>query len=126
MRWLSVLLLLSLALVGRADAPPTKERKESEQEAALPKGVPPKVGRVLKHIDETGEAPKGYVGGRHFGNFEKRLPRRDSKGRSIKYQEWDVNPKVPGKNRGAERLVTGSDKSAWYTRDHYKSFTRIR
>ena len=32
-----------------------------------------------------------------------RLPRRDKRGKSIKYQEWDVNPKIQGKNRGAER-----------------------
>ncbi|MGO9868230.1 MAG: ribonuclease domain-containing protein [Rhodomicrobium sp.] len=42
------------------------------------------------------------------------------------YQEWDVNPRVPGVNRGAQRLVTGSDGSAYYTDDHYKTFTQIR
>ena len=36
------------------------------------------------------------------------------------------HPLVPGKNRGAERMVTGSDKSAWYTADHYETFKRIR
>jgi len=65
------------------------------------------------------------VGGRHFGNFERRLPERDLQGRAIKYREWDVKPKRAGVNRGPERLVTGSDGSAWYTRDHYDSFERI-
>jgi len=37
-----------------------------------------------------------------------------------------VNPRMPGKNRGPERLVTGSDGSAYYTADHYKSFIKIR
>jgi ribonuclease T1 len=32
----------------------------------------------------------------------------------------------PGTNRGAERLVTGSDGSAYYTSDHYQTFRRIQ
>lgn len=92
----------------------------------LPPGVPPKVGRVLAYIDKHDEAPDGYQGGRSFGNFERRLPQTDRRGKSIRYREWDVNPLVPGRNRGAERLVTGSDGSAWYTADHYESFKRVR
>ncbi|WP_425552676.1 ribonuclease domain-containing protein [Kribbella alba] len=38
----------------------------------------------------------------------------------------DVNPKVKGVDRGSERLVTGSDGSAWYTTDHYQSFFPVR
>jgi ribonuclease T1 len=121
------LVWLSAGCARAADSPGAPVAAlEREREIALPRGVPAKVGRVLAHIDRTGEAPDGYVGGRHFGNFENRLPKRDPRGRPIRYREWDVNPKVPGKNRGAERLVTGSDQSAHYTRDHYKSFIRIR
>ncbi len=123
-RLVLVLTVAGLALL--AGAGPTAERGKPGREVVLPDGVPPKVARVLKHVDETREPPPGYEGGRHFGNFENRLPRKDRRGRSIRYQEWDVNPKVPGKNRGAERLVTGSDGSAYYTRDHYRSFIRIR
>jgi guanyl-specific ribonuclease Sa len=54
------------------------------------------------------------------------LPRQDKRGRTIKYREWDVNPQRPGVNRGPERLVTGSDHSAYYTDDHYRSFKKIR
>jgi guanyl-specific ribonuclease Sa len=53
------------------------------------------------------------------------LPRQDASDHSITYWEWDVNP-YTGANRGAERLVTGSDGSAWYTSDHYATFVRIR
>jgi len=28
-------------------------------------------------------------------------------------------------NRGAERIVTGSDGRAWYTGDHYQHFTEM-
>ncbi len=94
------------------------------------KAIPEKVLKVLRHIDEYGRAPEGYEGGRVFhnggGNGEQALPRRDANGNAISYREWDVNPHRPGVNRGAERLVTGSDHSAYYTRDHYRTFTKVR
>jgi ribonuclease T1 len=93
-------------------------------------GVPAKVGTVLRYIDEHERAPEGYEGGRTFHNYgtngEEALPRRDSRGKSISYREWDVNPKIAGKNRGPERLVTGSDGSAYFTSDHYRTFIKIR
>ncbi|MGO9071466.1 ribonuclease domain-containing protein [Mycobacterium sp.] len=54
------------------------------------------------------------------------MPTTDGSGKPITYQEWDVNPKAPGQNRGNERIVTGSDGSAWYTPDHYGTFQRLR
>ncbi len=87
--------------------------------------IPQKVYEVLKYIKENGEAPDGYVGGRKFGNYEKQLPQKDENGRRINYQEWDVNPKQQGRNRGAERLVTGSNNKAYYTKNHYKTFIEI-
>jgi len=92
--------------------------------------VPEKVMRVLRQIDKTGQAPEGYDGGRTFLNLgrngDESLPRRDSADKPVSYREWDVNPRSPGHNRGAERLVTGSDSSAYYTADHYRTFTKIR
>lgn len=81
--------------------------------------IPEKVYSVLKYIRENHSAPEGYVGGRTFYNREKKLPLGES------YQEWDVNPKVEGKNRGAERLVTSPTK-AYFTKDHYESFIEIK
>lgn len=97
--------------------------KSSSQQSLAPK----KVYEVLDYIDKHQKAPQGYVGGRKFNNYEKLLP-KVSKATNLKidYQEWDVNPKIKGQNRGAERLVTGNDQSAYYTKDHYKSFTQIR
>lgn len=89
------------------------------------KGIPQKALDVLAYVRENGRAPEGYVGGRRFGNFEQHLPRQSTDGRRIEYQEWDVNPRQRGRNRGTERLVTGSDGRAWYTSDHYNSFTEI-
>jgi len=93
---------------------------------ALPLGVQEKVLLVLEFVDRNGHAMEGYEGGRTFGNFERRLPQSDDKGRRLKYREWDVNPLRPGVNRGAERLVTSSNGAAYYTSDHYDTFKRIR
>lgn len=87
--------------------------------------APDYVYEVLATIKSTGAAPEGYVGGRVFQNREKRLPQKDPKGAKLYYREWDVLPKMRGKNRGAERLITGSDQSAWYTKDHYRTFIKI-
>ncbi|MFC0182364.1 ribonuclease [Pseudarcicella hirudinis] len=87
--------------------------------------IPDKVYKVLEYVQRNGNAPEGYVGGRRFGNFERLLPANDSAGNKIQYQEWDVNPKVNGRNRGAERLITGSDGKAYFTNDHYRSFIEI-
>ena len=87
--------------------------------------VPPKVSRVLLYIRTHDKAPPGYVGGREFKNRERRLEKFTRSGKPIRYREWDVNPKRAGKNRGPERLVTGDDRSAWYTPDHYNTFIVI-
>jgi RHS repeat-associated protein len=88
------------------------------------------VDDVLRHIDDTGSAPPGYRGGRTFQNDGRGggqvLPGTDAGGNPVTYREWDVKPHTRGVNRGAERLVTGSDGSAWYTADHYGTFTRVR
>lgn len=96
------------------------------QTTAISVAIPEKVKKVLAYVRANGQAPKGYVGGRKFGNYERRLPEINNKGKKIIYQEWDVKPKQEGENRGAERLITGSDKKAYYTSNHYKTFTEIK
>lgn len=88
--------------------------------------IPKKVYDVLAYVRTNGRAMDGYVGGRRFGNFENHLPRSSPDGKPIDYQEWDVNPKVAGQNRGIERLITSSDTRAWYTNDHYNTFTEVK
>jgi Zn-dependent protease with chaperone function/guanyl-specific ribonuclease Sa len=108
--------------------PPTAKAAPRIQ---LPSGaIPQKVTSILKYIDETDQVPDGYEGGRTFLNLgrdgEQKLPSSDAGGNSIRYREWDVNRRVPGRNRGTERLITGSDGSAFYTTDHYRTFVRVR
>jgi len=87
--------------------------------------APAYVLEVLQFIRRNGHAPEGIVGGREFQNREKRLPTKGPDNKRIRYSEWDVHPKIQGQNRGPERLVTGSDHSAYYSKDHYKTFLKI-
>lgn len=92
------------------------------------KGVPQVAWTTLAAIDAGRWPPDnapGTQGGRTFGNYEGRLP-ASSSGQKVRYREWDVNRKQDGRGRDAERIVTGSDGSAWYTGDHYETFTRMR
>ncbi|WP_378737425.1 ribonuclease domain-containing protein [Nocardia brasiliensis] len=93
-------------------------------------GVPDRAYTTLREIDagrwpDSANAP-GTKGGDRWMNREATLPAKDAAGKPITYQEWDVNPKLRGRSRDAERIVTGSDGTAWYTGDHYETFTRMR
>lgn len=90
--------------------------------------IPDHVWDTLELIDAGDWPPDdapGTQGGRRFGNYEGELPAVGDDGQPAAYREWDVNPKKPGRSRDAERIVTGADGSAWYTADHYESFTRM-
>jgi ribonuclease T1 len=108
---------------------PHADQKEGPQ-ATAPAGhdnsIPQKAFDVLRYIRSHNHSMDGYEGGREFSNREKIVPQADGSGRAIQYREWDVNPKIRGQNRGAERILTGSDGRAWYTNDHYQSFTEIK
>ena len=92
--------------------------------------IPDHVLTTLALIDagdwpEAANAP-GTRGGTVFRNNERNLAVATASGTRITYREWDVNAKKPGQGRDAERIVTGSDGSAWYTDEHYRSFGQIR
>ncbi|MET3176541.1 UNVERIFIED_ORG: ribonuclease T1 [Arthrobacter sp. UYCu721] len=55
-----------------------------------------------------------------FGNFERILPRQDSG----HYREYTV-PTPGDSDRGARRIITGSEGEKYYTQDHYDSFKFI-
>ncbi|MBX3254203.1 MAG: hypothetical protein KF862_08700 [Chitinophagaceae bacterium] len=77
-----------------------------------------------------GAARPGYKGGSAFSNDGRGggqiLPKTDAKGNSITYKEYDVSPYQKGTNRGTERVVISSEGKAYYTNDHYKTFTQIQ
>ncbi|MEV6771445.1 ribonuclease domain-containing protein [Nocardia sp. NPDC051030] len=127
---------VATATAGKTTAPKpggTKPGAVDQTTAVAPSrvaGVPDRVYATLAEIDagrwpDSANAP-GTKGGDTWMNRSRTLPTQDSDGKRITYQEWDVNPKKRGQDRDAERIVTGSDGSAWYTSDHYGTFTRIR
>lgn len=126
----AVFLGLAMVLMACGHAPSPRPAAPTAAQAHAERrqdgGVPEQARIVLRQVRARGEAPEGIQGGRTFGNYERRLPQRDEAGRAIRYQEWDLWPKVRGHNRGAERLVTGSDGRAWYTGDHYRTFQEVR
>jgi guanyl-specific ribonuclease Sa len=113
--------------------PAAAARGTAEFSAAKPLAVPevkplsPAVSQAVEGITAGKWPPAGnpgMKGGGTYRNADSKLP-TDSGGTPISYQEWDVNPKT-GATRDSERIVTGSDGSAWYTDDHYSTFVRVR
>ncbi|MDZ4854803.1 MAG: ribonuclease domain-containing protein [Nitrospirota bacterium] len=89
------------------DRPLHRAEKDSLQEAK----------DLLEAIQQHGgNTLPGYIGGRVFQNRERRLPPGH-------YREYDVNPKVRGRSRDAERIVIEQDTGkAYYTGNHYRTF----
>ena len=86
--------------------------------------VPQHAWDTLDYIkNHNGSPPKGYKGGKPFANDGRNggeiLPDNYKP-----FHEYDVHPKVAGQDRGSERIVIGSG-AAWYTRDHYSTFSRM-
>lgn len=120
--WLCVLLLAHLGdsfaatlgatlqetpvpILTPAPAPPIQSQNGSAQvdpdtnSSGNQAGIPQSARETLKALEARhGEPLPGYVGGRAFQNRERALPRG-------RYREYDVHPKVPRRNRGAERIV---------------------
>jgi ribonuclease T1 len=115
------LLLASACGPGPGAAPPPPVQVQAPQDP-----IPAYVRETLAYVRQHGYAPPGFLGGRVFGNYEGALPRYDSHRKRIEYREWDVRPRAEGHNRGAERLITDRLGRAWYTADHYRTFTEVK
>jgi RHS repeat-associated protein len=94
---------------------------------APPDPIPSNAKKVLEYVESNGGAsPSGYKGAGKFENDGRAnsqvLPKANAEGKPITYKEYDVNVYQKGVNRGAERIVRGSDNKAYYTNDHYRSF----
>jgi guanyl-specific ribonuclease Sa len=98
---------------GLHDPTPTLDREWHR----AAKNPPQRAKDLLEAIQQhEGNALPGYIGGGVFQNRERRLPLGH-------YREYDVNPKIRGRSRDAERIVIeqGSGR-AYYTGDHYRTF----
>lgn len=63
--------------------------------------------------------------GSKWKNTKQQLPINTKNGDPITYREFDVNNRIPGMRRDAERFLYGSDGSVYYTSDHYRTFVKI-
>ena len=109
---------VELAAAEPEASPPTlPEGQSSRPRTAIERRAPDKAYELLAALQRrNGEPLPGYVGGKIFQNRERRLPRG-------RYREYDVNRRMPGRSRDAERLVIEKDTGkAYYTDDHYRTF----
>jgi ribonuclease T1 len=86
--------------------------------------LPPEVRQTLDLIKQGGPYPYGKDGA-VFGNYEGVLPKQ----KRGYYHEFTVTtPKA--RNRGARRIISGGNPPTsgeyYYTKDHYRTFQRIR
>ena len=120
------ILAIVVAVVGwwlatGADAPPPRAQTtvSGEPGAVAVADLPPEGRRTLDLIATGGPFPydrDGVV----FENRERLLPAE----RRGYYREYTV-PTPGSDDRGARRIVTGSNGERYYSDDHYSSFRRI-
>ena len=87
--------------------------------------IPQKAWDVLNYLKGNNMHPiQNYKGGKIFAN-DGRDNSQMLPGDGITYREYDIDPKIHGVKRTAERIVVGNNGTAWYTPDHYFSFIRM-
>ncbi|MET9626203.1 ribonuclease domain-containing protein [Lentzea sp. NPDC006480] len=82
--------------------------------------LPSEAAKTWKLIESKGPFPYPRNDGVTFENREKRLPAQ----KSGYYKEYTV-PTPGSPDRGARRLITGSEKEVFYTGDHYSTFVVV-
>ena len=100
-------------------APSAAKKPRIERKATVPDAERAQLDKTLALIERGGPFPHEKDGS-VFSNREGRLPPQP---RGY-YREYTV-PTPGAKNRGARRIVRGKAGETWYTRDHYRTFTRI-
>jgi ribonuclease T1 len=84
------------------------------------KELPPEAKETLALIGKGGPFPHAQDG-KVFSNRERLLPPQ----RRGYYREYTV--KTPGaRDRGARRIVAGTEGELYYSDDHYRTFRKIR
>lgn len=82
--------------------------------------VPQKAKDVLDYINEHNAPPRYYKGAQIWENNKNQLPVEGD------YKEYDIDPKISGQPRNAERIVIDVNTGdAWYTPDHYETFIKM-
>ncbi|MBA1421445.1 MAG: ribonuclease [Epsilonproteobacteria bacterium] len=91
----------------------------------MPENLQDSVHDTLNNINK-GTKPSGLAKGRgqkwgsEFKNNKGQLPKKDTNGKKIIYQEYDVvNVRDSSGTAGIDRVVVGSDGKKYYTGSHY-------
>lgn len=105
----------SSAPVARETTPVLPDSDSVEENAA--------VADALQHLRAGTRPAYGRKWGEPFLNREGRLPGPRGAGG---YREYYVRPAPGERGPGTRRLVVGANGSIYYTRDHYRSFVRVR
>lgn len=71
-----------------------------------------------------GQTPGTNAGGR-FNNEYGELPVLDANNKPISYNKFDINNRIEGAERDAERFIRGTDGSIYYTKDHYSTLIKV-
>jgi guanyl-specific ribonuclease Sa len=101
--------------VSTTSLPAEAEQGDKAKTAELPDGVQATLDRIAR-----GESYPHRDDGTVFGNREGLLPAQPAG----YYREF-VHPTPGVRGPGARRLVVGRAGEVYYTRDHYRSFTRL-
>jgi ribonuclease T1 len=133
--WIAALLAIAIGTYlqrDRNENPAQVPQPAPSQESAQARAQAPRIDNVVRDAEERAElqktldliargGPFPYPNdGRVFGNRERRLPQHEAG----YYREYTVvTPGSP--DRGARRVVRGNRGEMYYTRDHYRTFTRI-
>lgn len=131
--------LIALVVVGwfvkdtasNPGTPPASTAPSASRPAEVPGGksgldvqalskLPAEAAKTWKLIESKGPFPYPRNDGVTFQNREKRLPAKESG----YYKEYTV-PTPGSSDRGARRIVTGSEKEVFYTGDHYSTFVVV-
>lgn len=110
-RLLAAIVALGVASNAAGFSPPDEIRVDQ---------LPPAAIHTIRLIERGGPFPFARDGS-VFANRERRLPPRY---RGY-YREYTVAP-VGARERGARRIIAGRNGEFYYSRDHYRSFQRIR
>ncbi|HEX6346672.1 ribonuclease domain-containing protein [Umezawaea sp.] len=98
--------------------------EQASQESGLAvrplSSLPPEAAQTWKLIEQNGPFPYPRNDGVQFQNREKRLPAKPGE----YYKEYTV-PTPGSPDRGARRLITGTQQEVYYTSDHYDSFVIV-
>lgn len=106
--------------VALANSSPVELAFQPVMPTVLVRQLPPEARQTIALIQGGGPFPY-RKDGTIFGNREKRLPLASSG----YYREYTV-PTPGSRDRGARRIVTGQPQEYYYTRDHYRSFSKVK